>query len=198
VDSVPGDVTQLLRKLSGGDHQAAEELVPLVYNELRRLAVRHLRRERRNHTLQATALVHEVYMKVVDQDGAQWQNRAQFFAVASQLMRRILVDYARTQQRAKRGGGQQRVTLDEFSAVTQVPSAELLAVDEALARLEKLDPRQARVVELRYFGGLTVEEAAEALGISSKTVNREWNVAKAWLYGALRNGNATTAVQEKV
>ena len=197
MDSVPGDVTLLLRQLSGGEREAADKLVPLVYNELRRLAVRHLRRERRNHTLQATALVHEVYMKVASQEGAQWQNRAHFFAVASQLMRRILVDYARTQQRAKRGGGQQRVTLDELSAVTQVPSAELLAVDEALARLEKLDPRQAQVVELRYFGGLTVEEAAEALGISTKTIIREWNVAKAWLYGALKKGDAAPAPEEK-
>jgi RNA polymerase sigma factor (TIGR02999 family) len=197
VDSVPGDVTQLLRQLSGGDPEAADKLVPLIYNELRRLAVRHLRRERSNHTLQATALVHEVYLKVVGQEGAQWQNRAQFFAVVSQLMRRILVDYARTQQRAKRGGGQQRVTLDEICAATQVPSAEVLAVDEALARLEKLDPRQARVVELRYFGGLTVDEAAEALGVSTKTVIREWNVAKAWLYGALKNGDAASAVEEK-
>lgn len=198
VDDIPGEVTHLLRQLSGGSPEAADKLVPLVYNELRRLAVRHLRRERPDHTLQATALVNEVYMKVAGQEGAQWQNRAQFFAVASQLMRRILVDYARTQQRTKRGGGQQRVTLDDDKAVTQAPSAELLAVDEALARLEKLDPRQARVVELRYFGGLTVEESAEALGISTKTVTREWNVAKAWLYGALKNGHHAQALEKNV
>jgi RNA polymerase sigma-70 factor (ECF subfamily) len=187
--STTGEITQLLNRLADGDQQAAAELVPLVYNELHRLAVRRLRHERPNHTLQATALVHEAYMKLAEQPGARWQNRAQFFAVASQAMRRILVDYARTQQRAKRGGKQLRVTLEDVCVVSPRITEEILAVDESLARLEKVDPRQARVVELRYFTGLTTEEAAEALGISAKTVIREWNVAKAWLYADLKERN---------
>jgi RNA polymerase sigma factor (TIGR02999 family) len=188
--SSTGDITRLLNKLAEGDQQAAAELIPLVYNELRRLAVRRLRRERADHTLQATALVNEAYMKLAAQRGARWQNRAQFFAVASQAMRRILVDYARTQQRAKRGGKQLRVTLEDACVVSPRISEEILAVDESLARLEKLDPRQARIVELRYFTGLTTEEAAEALGVSGKTVVREWNVARAWLYADLKGNNA--------
>jgi RNA polymerase sigma factor (TIGR02999 family) len=188
--STTGDITELLNKLPDGDQQAAAELVLLVYNELHRLAARRLRHERPNHTLQATALVHEAYMKLAAQRGARWQNRAQFFAVASQAMRRILVDYARTQQRTKRGGKQLRVTLEDVCVVSPRISEEILAVDESLARLEKVDPRQARVVELRYFSGLTTEEAGEALGISAKTVTREWNVARAWLYADLKEGNA--------
>jgi len=188
--SSTGDITRLLNKLAEGDQQAAAELIPLVYNELRRLAVRRLRRERADHTLQATALVNEAYMKLAAQRGARWQNRAQFFAVASRAMRRILVDYARTQQRAKRGGKQLRVTLEDACVVSPRISEEILAVDESLARLEKLDPRQARIVELRYFTGLTTEEAAEALGVSGKTVVREWNVARAWLYADLKGNNA--------
>jgi len=188
--SSTGDITRLLNKLAEGDQQAAAELIPLVYNELRRLAVRRLRRERADHTLQATVLVNEAYMKLAAQRGARWQNRAQFFAVASQAMRRILVDYARTQQRAKRGGKQLRVTLEDACVVSPRISEEILAVDESLARLEKLDPRQARIVELRYFTGLTTEEAAEALGVSGKTVVREWNVARAWLYADLKGNNA--------
>ena len=191
--SSTGDITHLLNRLANGDQQAAAELVPLVYEELRRLAVRRLRHERPNHTLQATALVHEAYMKLAAQRGARWQNRAQFFAVASQAMRRILVDYARTQQRTKRGGKQLRVTLEEVCVVSPEISEEILAVDESLARLEKLDPRQARVVELRYFTGLNTEEAAEALGISAKTVTREWNAARAWLYADLKESNRECA-----
>jgi RNA polymerase sigma-70 factor, ECF subfamily len=168
-----------------------------VYNELRRLAVRRLRRERPNHTLQATALVHEAYMKLAVQRGARWQNRAQFFAVASQAMRRILVDYARMQQRTKRGGKQRRVALEEVCVVSPRISEEILAVDESLARLEKVDRRQARVVELRYFSGLNTEEAAEALGISAKTVTREWNVARAWLYADLKESNPDVARRVK-
>jgi RNA polymerase sigma factor (TIGR02999 family) len=186
----PGDVTVLLNRLTDGDQHAAAQLVPLIYEELHRLAARALRHERSGHTLQPTALVNEAYLKLVAQEGVKWQNRTQFFALASQVMRRILVDYARGQQRAKRGGTQARVVLDEGCALSPGPSDEVLAVDESLARLEKLDARQARIVELRYFGGLTAVETAEALGISTKTVTREWNVAKAWLYGDLKQQSA--------
>jgi len=181
------DVTLLLNKLAAGDQKAASELVPLVYEELRRLAARHLAHERSDHTLQTTALVHEAYVKLAGQKDAKWQNRAQFFGVASQAMRRILVDYARTKQRIRRGGKQQKVSLDDVSLVSSERTEEVLAVHESLSRLEALDARQARIVELRYFGGLTVEEIAEVVGISAKTVMRELNVAKAWLYGDLRD-----------
>jgi RNA polymerase sigma factor (TIGR02999 family) len=186
VDSSPAEVTSLLNQLADGDQKAAARLVPLVYNELRRIAVARLRHERPNHTLQATALVHEAYMKLADQRDAKWQNRAQFFGVASQVMRRILVDYARGQQRLRRGGKQQKVALDDVVLVSSDRTDELLAVNESLSKLEKLDPRQARVVELRYFTGLTIEEIAEVVGVASKTVARELNMAKAWLYGELK------------
>jgi RNA polymerase sigma-70 factor (ECF subfamily) len=184
------DVTLLLNKLAAGDQEAAAELVPLVYEELRRLAARHLAHERSDHTLQATALVHEAYVKLATQKDAKWQNRAQFFGVASQAMRRILVDYARAKQRIRRGGKQQNVPLDEVSLVSPSRTEEVLAVHESLSRLEALDARQARIVELRYFGGLKVEEIAEVVGISAKTVMRELNVAKAWLYGDLKDRQA--------
>ena len=195
MDASPGDVTSLLNKLADGDRQAGAQLVPLVYNELRRLAARCLQRERENHTLQATALVHEAYLKLTAQRSARWQNRAQFFALAAQAMRRILVDYARTQQRIRRGGKQQKVTLDEALLVAPDRTEELIAVHESLSRLEKLDPRQSRIVELRYFGGLSVEEVAEVLRVSSKTVTREWNTAKAWLYGDLKERHGDDARQ---
>ena len=197
MDASPGDVTSLLNKLAEGDQEAGAKLVPLVYNELRRLAARCLQRERENHTLQATALVHEAYLKLTAQRSARWQNRAQFFALAAQAMRRILVDYARAQQRIRRGGKQQKVTLDEALLVSRDRTEELIAVHESLSRLEKLDPRESRIVELRYFGGLTVEEVAEVLGVSSKTVTREWNTARAWLYGDLRERNADDAPRGK-
>ena len=185
------DVTLLLNKLAAGDQEAASELVPLIYRELRRLAARHLARERPDHTLQATALVHEAYVKLAGQKDAKWQNRAQFFGVASQAMRRILVDYARGKQRIRRGGKQQeKVSLDDVLLVTPGRAEEVLAVHESLSRLEMLDARQARIVELRYFGGLTVEEIAEVAEISTKTVMRELNVAKAWLYGNLKSRRA--------
>ena len=186
MDAAAPDVTTLLNRLADGDQEAAARLVPLIYDELRRLATRRLRHERPGHTLQATALVHEVYLKLAGQSDARWQNRAQFFAVASQLMRRILVDYARTKQRIKRGGRQERVSLDEVLLIAPNRTDELLAVHESLSRLEKLDPRQARIVELRYFGGLTMDETAEVLGVAPRTVTREWNIAKAWLYGELK------------
>jgi RNA polymerase sigma factor (TIGR02999 family) len=194
MEPAPADVTSLLNKLASGNQEAAAQLVPLVYEELRRLAARRLRQERPDHTLQATALVHEVYVKLSAQRDAKWQNRAQFFGVASQMMRRILVDYARGQQRIRRGGKQQKVSLDDVLLVSPDRTEEVLTVHESLSRLEELDARQARIVELRYFGGLTVEETAEVVGISTKTVMRELKVAKAWLYGDLkeRDGDADT------
>ena len=191
------DVTLLLNKLAAGDQKAAGELVPLVYEELRRLAARHLAHERSDHTLQATALVHEAYVKLAAQKDAKWKNRAQFFGVASQAMRRILVDYARGKQRIRRGGKQQKVSVDDVLLVSPERTEEVLAVHEALSRLEALDARQARIVELRYFGGLTVEEIADVVGISAKTVMRELNVAKAWLYGDLRDRPADAAPSDQ-
>src|SRR5262249_54079204 len=186
VKSVAPDVTPLLKKLANGNDQAAGELIPIVYEELHRLAVNHLRRERRDHTLQPTALVHEAYIKLVAQRNADWQNRAHFFAVASNLMRRILVDYARRQLRAKRGAGPTKLSLDEVVLLSPDRPDKMLALDQCLTRLEKLDPRQSRIVELRYFGGLTVDEVAEVLGVSPTTVRREWTSAKAYLYGELK------------
>jgi RNA polymerase sigma-70 factor, ECF subfamily len=197
MEPAPADVTSLLNKLAAGDQEAAAQLVPLVYEELRRLAARRLRQERPDHTLQATALVHEAYLKLSAQGNAKWQNRTQFFAVASHAMRRILVDYARGQQRVRRGGKQQKVSLDDVVLVSPDRTEEVLTVHESLSRLEKLDARQARIVELRYFGGLTVEEIAEVVGISTKTVMRELNVAKAWLYGDLKERDADAAPRAK-
>jgi RNA polymerase sigma-70 factor (ECF subfamily) len=194
----PADVTSLLNKLAAGDQEAGAQLVPLVYEELRHLAARRLRQERPDHTLQATALVHEAYVKLAAQRDAKWQNRAQFFGVASQVMRRILVDYARGQQRVRRGGKQQKVSLDDVLLVSPDRTEEVLTVHESLSRLERLDARQARIVELRYFGGLTVEELAEVVGISTKTVMRELNVAKAWLYGDLKDRRADAVPTDKV
>jgi RNA polymerase sigma-70 factor (ECF subfamily) len=191
----PADVTSLLNELAAGDQEAAAKLVPLVYEELHRLATSRLRHERPDHTLQATALVHEAYMKLVAQRDAKWQNRTQFFAVASQVMRRILVDYARGQHRIRRGGKQQKVSLDDVLLVSPDRTEEVLAVNESLLRLEKFDFRQGRIVELRYFGGLTVDEAAEVLGVSSKTVMREWKIARAWLYGDLKERHGDNAGQ---
>jgi RNA polymerase sigma-70 factor (ECF subfamily) len=183
------EVTLLLTRMSEGDSQAASRLIPLVYEELRRIAVRYMGRERPNHTLQATALVHEAYLRLVEQRGTNWKNRAHFFGVAAQLMRRILVDHARSNIRAKRGGRQQRVSLDEAVVLSEGQSVELLAVDEALGRLGELDLRQSQIVELKFFGGLTTEEAAEALRTSPSTVEREWALARAWLYMQLQENN---------
>jgi RNA polymerase sigma factor (TIGR02999 family) len=179
-----GDLTKLLSEVAKGDKVAASQLVPLVYSEMRRLAAAYMRRERENHTLQATALVHEAYLKLVDQR-TDWQSRAHFFGVAAQVMRHILIDHARGHSRAKRGGAKEAVTLDEGLVFSDEKSEELLALDEALQRLAKLDTRQAKVVEMRFFGGLTVEETAEALSISPITVKRDWSLARAWLYGEL-------------
>jgi RNA polymerase sigma factor (TIGR02999 family) len=180
-------VTQLLVDWSKGDQDALNQLMPLVYDELRRLANRHLRRERPDHTLQTTALVHEAYLRLVDQTSANWQNRLQFFAVAAQLMRRILVDYARSHHAAKRGGEFIKVSLDEALAPATERDAELLALDDALDRLAAIDAQQSRVVELRVFAGLTLEETAQALNISPRTVRREWSMAKAWLHQQMKH-----------
>jgi RNA polymerase sigma factor (TIGR02999 family) len=183
-DDAPHDVTRLLEDLNSGREQALEELLPVVYRELRRQAARYLRRERQNHTLQPTALVNEAFLKLVDQK-VQWQNRAHFFGVAAQAMRRILIDHARTHQRVKRGGVAPKVTLDDAMIAAEERSIDVLALDEALERLAALDERQARVVELRFFAGLSVEETAEVMKISPATVKREWSMAKAWLHAEL-------------
>lgn len=175
----------MLGQVRGGDKDALATLLPLVYDELKRVAASHLRRERPDHTLQATALVHEMYVRLVDRSALTWENRAHFFGVAAQAMRQILVDHARSRGASKRGGQRHRVTLDEALAVSAEPSIELLAIDEALIALAELDPAQARLVELRYFGGLTVEETAEVLDVSPTTVKREWRLAKAWLHRRL-------------
>lgn len=158
-----------------------EELTPLVYGELRRLAARHLRRERPDNTLQSTALVHEAYLRLVDQRGVQWQNRAHFFGIASQLIRRILVDHARRHHAAKRGAGETALSLDEAAAMPNQRGVDLIALDDALEALAKIDPQQGRIIELRFFAGLSVEETAEVLGVSSATVKRDWTAARAWL-----------------
>ncbi|HEY7545248.1 MAG TPA: sigma-70 family RNA polymerase sigma factor [Blastocatellia bacterium] len=175
-------ITQKLIAWGRGDRAALDELIPAVYQELRRMADRYLRRERADHSLQPTALVHEAYLRLIDQRRVEWQNRAHFFGVAAQMMRRILVDHAKAAHRDKRGGGARKIPLDEIMNLTEEGSADLVALDEALKKLEEIDPRKSRVVELRYFGGLSVEETAEVLDISSKTVMRDWNMAKAWLY----------------
>jgi RNA polymerase sigma factor, TIGR02999 family len=181
------EITQLLIKLSNGQRAAVDELLPLIYDELRSLAANYLRRERVSHTLQPTALVHEAYLKLVDVNQVTWQNRAHFFGVAANLMRRILIDYARQHKAEKRGGEVQKLVLDENIDKAAEQSAELVALDDALETLAKIDPVKSRIVELRYFGGLTVEETAEVLGVSTITVKRHWRMAKAWLYGQLNN-----------
>jgi RNA polymerase sigma factor (TIGR02999 family) len=183
-------VTQLLQAWGQGDQRALDELLPVVYEELRQQAQRYLRREREGHSLQATALVHEAYIRLVDQRRMQWQGRAQFFGIAAQLMRRILVDHARSRHAEKRGGANVSLVqpLEEATAAAQETDVDLLALDEALTRLAVLDERQAKVVELRYFTGLGIEETAEALGISPATVKREWTMARAWLKRELAAG----------
>ena len=185
MEHAPGEVTQLLAALRNGDRSAESRLLEVVYAELHRMAVRYMRRERRDHTLQATALIHEAYVDLIRQPEKNWQNHAHFYGVAAQSMRRVLVDYARTHRAAKRGGGQQKVSLDDALLITGEQSDDLVALDEALSRLAQFDARQSRIVELRFFGGLNEEETAEVLGASSRTVRRDWGVAKAWLYGQL-------------
>lgn len=185
MDRISGDVTALLIELSQGDQAAAEKLIPLVYGELKNMARRFMRRERPDHTLQTTALVHEAYLRLVQQRRTDWQSRSHFFGIAAQMMRRILLDYARGHLREKRGGTSQLIPLNEAFAFSVEQSEELVKLDEALKRLALLDPRQSKIVELRFFGGLSVEETSEILGISPKTVKRDWAVAKAWLHGEL-------------
>jgi RNA polymerase sigma-70 factor, ECF subfamily len=187
------DVTVLLAELTKGNEEAASKLIPLVYAELRRLAGSYMRRERSDHTLQATALVHEAYLKLVDQRFVDWQSRSHFFGIAAQVMRRILVDHARGHLREKRGGGQRAVPIDEALVFAPEQSLDLVKLDQALERLTKLDPRQGKIVELRFFGGLTVEQTAELLGVSPKTVKRDWSMAKAWLHGDLKQGHGNVA-----
>jgi len=179
-------ITLMLKEWGQGNQQALENLMPLVYDELRRQAARFLRKERPGHTLQTTALIHEAYIKLVGQEHVDWQNRSHFFAIASQAMRRILVDHARTRHREKRGGAAENLPLDDaFNIGIPQKSVDLVALDEALQRLETLDPRQAKIVELRYFSGLTNDETADILGVSNATVRNDWTMAKAWLHSEL-------------
>ncbi|HJQ24033.1 MAG TPA: ECF-type sigma factor [Blastocatellia bacterium] len=185
VEHSPQEITQLLLAWEQGDQRALDQLIPLVEAELHRLASRYMRRERAGNLLQTTALVNEAYLRLIDQRHAQWQNRAYFFGVAATLMRRILVDFARARQVQKRGGAARQVALDEALVISEERDADLVALDEALAALAAFAPRQARVVELRFFGGLSLVETAECLHVSPDTVTRDWHTAKAWLYREL-------------
>ena len=187
--SSPPDITALLVDWSKGDKTALDKLFPLVERELHRLAHSYMRKENPDHTLQTTALVNEAYLRLVDQKNTHWQNRAHFFGIAAQIMRRILLNYARDRQRMKRGGDAIQVSLSEVDLVSGTKAKELIALDEALQKLSTIDERKARVVEFRYFGGLSVEETAEVLQVSSITVMRDWNMARAWLARELENGN---------
>ena len=184
----PQQITERLIAWNNGDQAARDDVIRFVYQELRRIADRYLRLERPDHTLQPTALVHEAYLRLIDQTQVSWQNRAHFFGVAAQMMRRILVDHARTKHRDKRGGLARTLTLEESMDVSKGRSPDLVALDEALESLTAIDARKGRVVEMRFFGGLTVEEAAEVLGVSRQTVMRDWRLAKAWLYQEIQRG----------
>ena len=184
----PKDVSRLLEEWSNGNQTALDELVPLVYEELHRMAKRHLGRERPDHTLQTTALVNEVYLRLIDQKNVRWQNRAHFFAIAARLMRRILIDHARAHHYAKRGGAAIKVTLGKAIDVSKQRTAELVSLDDAMTALATVDPRKSQVVELRFFGGMSVEETAEVLGVSPVTVMRDWSTAKAWLHREMAKG----------
>ena len=181
----PPEITQLLAEWSNGNQGALDKLYPLVYEELRRLAHRYMRRERKDHTLQTTALINEAYLRLIDQKSVHWENRAHFFSISAQIMRRILIDYARRYQYAKRGGGAKKISLDDAAVVAKERAAELLMLDEALMSLAERDPRRSQVVELRFFGGLSNEEIASVLKVSPNTVTRDWNLARAWLYREL-------------
>jgi RNA polymerase sigma-70 factor (ECF subfamily) len=186
MDAPSGEITRLLHDLRNGDRAAENKLMPLVYAELRRRAAQYTFRERPDHTLQPTALVHEAYLRLVKEHDVSWQCRAHFYAIASNAMRHVLVEYARSRRAEKRRGSGIAVPLDEAVVAARERSAEVIALDEALARLAQWDPRQSQIVELRYFGGLSVEETAEVIGISSRQVKREWSLAKAWLHGELK------------
>lgn len=175
------NVTAMLRDWTNGDQEALDKLIPVVYDELRRQAARYLRGERPGHTLQTTALIHEAYLRLINQHNVEWKDRAHFYAIAARLMRQILVDHARKRQAAKRGGSDIKVPLEEETVISPERNVDLVALDEALTRLAGIDPQQSRIVEMRYFSGLSTEETAEVMGVSSRTVKRDWNVAKAWL-----------------
>ena len=183
----PGEVTALLSAWRGGDSDALEKLIPVVYEDLRHLAAHYMRSEGAGHTLQTTALVHEAYLRLTREQGRTWENRAHFFAVAAHVMRNLLVDHARAATREKRGGGAAHVALDQAASLTSDEPAVLLALDDALLRLAEVDPRASRIVELRYFVGLSNEEVAQAIGITEKTVRRDWSAARAWLQAELRS-----------
>ena len=185
----PADVTQLLLQWGKGDASALNQLMPLVYDELRRLARRCLRRERQGHTMQTTTLVHEAYLRLIDQSRVNWQNRAHFFGVAAQIMRRLLVDHARKHNAEKRGQDFQKLSLDENIDRAVERSAELIALDDALKTLATFDQQKARMVELRYFGGLSIEETADVMGVTPTTIKRHWRLAKAWLHGEMQRNN---------
>jgi RNA polymerase sigma factor (TIGR02999 family) len=189
---LPEQITQLLIDWNNGSPEAMEKLMPMVESELRRIAANYMRRERPDHTLQTSALVNEAYLKLVDQRQVRWENRSHFFALASQLMRRILLDHARAQHRAKRGGDAVHVNLDDVAVISPEKSSDLIALDEALSRLQEFDPRKNRIVEMRFFGGLTVDEVAEVLGIAPVTVMLHWRLARAWLQREMR-GEAVPA-----
>ena len=184
-------ITQLLAEWSDGNQAALDELYPLVYEELHRLARRYMSRERKGHTLQTTALINEAYVRLVDQRNVHWANRSHFFAISAQIMRRILIDHARRHAYAKRGGGAQQVSLEEIAIIAREQSSEILRLDEALKILAKMDPRRCQVVELRYFGGLSNEEIAGVLKVSENTVTRDWNLARAWLHQQLTGSAAS-------
>ena len=186
----PQEVTRLLADWGKGDSSALHKLLPLVHGELRKIARRQMSHERPGHTLQATALINEAYLKLLGQERYEWQNRAHFFAVCAQIMRHILIDHARAHTREKRGGGAIQVSLDNVAVIAGEKAEQLLALDEALDSLQRLDPQKAKIVELRYFGGLSIEEAAEVLNISPRTVRREWQRSKAWLYRMISEGSA--------
>ena len=191
--SQPSDVTQLLAQWSDGDSSVLNRLIPIVHNELRRLASAYMRRERRDHTLQSSALVNEAYMRLVNYNAMTWESRAHFFAVAAQVMRRILVEHARKRLYAKRGGGACKVTLDAALGAHNRQPIDVLALDDALRGLQSIDPRKARLVELRFFTGLNIEETAVAMSLSTATVIREWRAAKAWLFREIRDSSGLTS-----
>ena len=191
-------VTQLLNDWQAGDRTALDKLTPMIYDELRRIAHRYVQRERNGHTLQTTALVNEAYLRLAGQEKPGWQNRAHFFAVTAQVMRHILIDHARRRRYLKHGGELQQVSLADASLMSAERAAELIALDEALAELKQLDPRKSSVVELRYFGGLSLEEAAGVLGISVMTVRRDWRAAKAWLFKRMSEAGAATPPQSAI
>jgi RNA polymerase sigma factor (TIGR02999 family) len=189
-EALPNEVTRWLVQWRHGDQAALDRLMPLVYDELHRLADHFMRGERRDHTIQATALVHEAYLRLIELENIRWQDRAHFFAVAARMMRRVLVDYARHRRSGKGDIGEPTVSLDEVATLSHQQEPALLALDDALKSLETLDPRKCQIVEFKFFGGLTIEESAEVLGVSHATVEREWRLARAWLFREIRQGNS--------